>query len=405
MIERVAMICVHSSPLDQPGTGSSGGMNVYVRALARALAASDVEVDIFTRSATTVQVVRDAPNVRVLALPIGPAGPLPKGAFGALGEAAAAAIAEQAGDEGRRYDVVHSHYWSSGLVGSLLAARWSVPLVHMFHTLSRVKSEFAGSPPDEVRAAGEQRVLDRADAIVVANAIERAQILDLYRGQDSRLVTIPCGIDPAPFLAHKRTRRRQVGDPFVVVALGRAERLKNFPLLLRAVAIAAARDPHFGSSVRVQLAGGPSSDDPEVMPELQRLAGDLGIADRVNFVGPVPHERVPELYAGADLCVVPSRYESFGLVALEAMAAGLPVVATRTGGLQVTVDEGVNGYLVPTEGAEALASCLLALWADPALCAQLGTRGLRAAQQYAWPVIADRIGCLYQALAAPVGVR
>ena len=380
-------------------------MNVYVRALARALAASDVEVDIFTRSATTVQVVRDAPNVRVLALPIGPAGPLPKGAFGALGEAAAAAIAGQAAAEGRRYDVVHSHYWSSGLVGSLLAARWSVPLVHMFHTLSRVKSEFAGSPPDEARTAGEQRVLDRADAIVVANAIERAQILDLYRAQDSRLVTIPCGIDPGPFLAHKRPRSRQVGDPFVIVALGRAERLKNFPLLLRAVAIAADRDPRFGSCVRVQLAGGPSSDDPEVMPELHRLAGDLGITERVNFVGPVPHERVPELYAASDLCVVPSRYESFGLVALEAMAAGLPVVATRTGGLQVTVDEGVNGYLVPTEDAEALASRLLALWADPDLCVLLGTRGLRAAQQYAWPVIADRIGCLYQALAAPVGVR
>ena len=405
MIERVAMICLHSSPLDQPGTGSSGGMNVYVRALARALAAADVEVDIFTRSATTAQMVQDAPNVRVLALQIGPVGPLPKGAFGTLGEESAAAILEQAAAAGRHYDVVHSHYWSSGLVGSLLAARWSAPLVHMFHTLSRVKSEFAGSPPDDARAAGEQQVLDRADAIVVANAIERAQILDLYRVQESGLVTIPCGIDPAPFLAHTRAQSREAGDPFVIVALGRAERLKNFPLLLRAVAIAADRDPRFGSSVRVQLAGGPSNDDPEVMPELRRLAGDLGIADRVHFIGPVPHERVPELYAGSDLCVVPSRYESFGLVALEAMAAGLPVLATRTGGLQVTVDEGVNGYLVPTEDADALAACLLALWADPAHCAQLGARGRRAAQQYAWPVIADRIGCLYQALAAPVGVR
>lgn len=324
MIGRVAMLSLHTSPLDQPGTGSGGGMNVYVRELARALGSADVEVDIFTRSSEGALVIPDAPHVQVIALPMGPAGPLAKGELEAILPDCVRAIRDYAAATGRPHALVHSHYWLSGLAGIELAGAWSVPLVHMFHTLSRIKTRLAGSAPDPRRARGEARVLRAADAVVVANQVERAQILDLYRAGTAPLVTIPCGIDPAPFEA-AHTAHRGDAAVFCIAALGRAERLKHFDLLLHAVAVACRREPAFARAVRVQLAGGPSSEEPETLPALQRLASTLGIADRVAFLGPVAHAAVPALYAGADVCVVPSRYESFGLVALEAMAAGLPV--------------------------------------------------------------------------------
>ncbi|HWE62544.1 MAG TPA: glycosyltransferase, partial [Chloroflexota bacterium] len=181
MVERVAMLCLHTSPLDQPGTGSSGGMNVYVSGLARALATADIEVDIFTRSPDQLHMISEAPNVRVIALPGGPAGPLAKDTLALVAPEYAAAIDRLAAGEGRLYDIVHSHYWISGLAGVQLADRWSVPFVHMFHTLSRVKTRFAGSPADPRRAAGEQRVLDAADAVVVANQIEATHLRESYR--------------------------------------------------------------------------------------------------------------------------------------------------------------------------------------------------------------------------------
>ena len=347
MVGRVAMLCLHTSPLDQPGTGSSGGMNVYTRALSRALAAADIEVDLFTRSTGGLTIVADAPGVRVIAVPAGRPGPVAKGAIAPLAPACAEAIERFAASQGLRYDVVHSHYWISGLTGIQLADRWSVPLVHMFHTLSRIKTRFAGSAADPQRAHGEQRVLDAADAVVAANRIECDQLREAYRVRGTRVVTIPCGVDPSPFGAFPlRNGRHTTNVPFTIAALGRAERLKNFPLLLRAMATAGARDPRFAAAAQLRIAGGPSSDEPAVLPELQQLARTLGIADRVRFVGPVPHAQVPDFYAAADVCAVPSFYESFGLVAVEAMAAGLPVIASRVGGLQVTVDDGVNGFLV-----------------------------------------------------------
>jgi D-inositol-3-phosphate glycosyltransferase len=403
MIERVALLCLHTSPLDQPGAGSSGGMNVYVRELARALATAGIEVDVFTRSADRVRSVTDMPDVRVVAVPIGPPGPLAKNALAMLASEGAATIAQLAAAERRGYDLIHSHYWVSGLAGARLAEHWSIPLVHMFHTLSRVKTRFAGSPCDPQRALGEQRVLDLADAVVVANQVEHRDVRQLYRVRDTRLVTIPCGIDPRPFEQRRGLRddgAARATDAFTIVALGRAERLKNFALLLKAVARAAAREARFAQRVTVRLAGGAASDEPETLAELQQLARTLGMADRVQFLGPVPHAQVPDLYAAADVCVIPSRYESFGLVALEAMAAGVPVVATRVGGLAVSVEDGVNGILVEPDDVEALAERLLTLWADPALRAALGARGVISAHQYAWPTVAERMRCLYESLTA-----
>ena len=385
-------------------------MNVYVRELSRALGMAGIEVDIFTRSPDgRLSIVHDGPGVRVVAVPAGPAGPLPKGDLAVWAPACADAIAALACAERRPYDLVHSHYWISGLTGIALARAWQTPLVHMFHTLSRLKTRFAGAEADILRARGEQQVLDAASAVVVANSIERLQLTQSYAVRHAQLVTIPCGVDPSCFLPPRSSARNSPSiatlpsrahpaGRFVIVALGRAEQLKNFPLLIDAVALACGRNPGFAASVDVRIAGGAASEEPEVLPDLVAQARALGLARRVRFTGPIARDRVPQFYASADCCVVPSRYESFGLVALEAMAAGLPVIATRVGGLQVTVEDGVDGYLVEPDDVEALADRLLALWSSPALRARMGSRGQRAAQQYAWPLIADRVGCLYQGL-------
>lgn len=395
MDQRVAMLCLHSSPLDTPGTGSSGGMNVYVRELSRSLAASGTAVDIFTRSQGAIQIHHDADGVRVIAVPVGPPGPLPKNAIADQAPALLHAIVEAA--HGLRYDLVHSHYWVSGLVARHLAHRWNVPSVHMFHTLSRVKTRFAGSTPDERRARGEQRVLDTTDAIVVANEAERDQLRALYCVRQPRLAVIPCGIDPEPF---GEESPQSHGSPVIVVALGRLERLKNFGLLLRALAVATRRDPAVAGQIEVHIAGGPAAEEPEERVLLERLATDLGIADRVRLLGAVPRESIPALYAASDICVVPSHYESFGLVAVEAMAAGLPVLATRVGGLQSTVRDGESGYLIPPDDVETMAERLLQLAASPERRAAMGACGAMLAQQYAWPRIAARVRDLYEVLLA-----
>ena len=400
LIRRVAMLTLHSSPLDEPGIGSGGGMNVYVRELARALAGSGIAVDIYTRSPHDIRVVHDAPDVRVIAIPAGPRGPVAKDIVANLAPALLAGISRFAKAEGRRYDVVHSHYWSSGCVAQRLARLWKTPHVHMFHTLSRSKTAYAGTAPDPRRAHVETGLLDSASAIVVATPVERAEIATHYGLRQAPTIYIPCGIDPEPFAAGARGAARRSGRRFVVTALGRIERLKNFELLLRAVALAVSAKPRLGDEIEVRIAGGPSTDEPETLPALKRLAAELGIEPCIRFLGAVPRKDVVALYAASDVCVVPSRHESFGLVALEAMATGLPVVATRTGGLQITVEDGVSGYLVDVDDAAALADRLRALWVSPGLRHQLGACGTQVAKGYAWPVIAEQMIDLYETLVA-----
>jgi D-inositol-3-phosphate glycosyltransferase len=396
MIGRIAMLSLHTSPLDQPGAGSSGGMNVYVRELSQALAAQDVPVDVFTRSPGGPQIVDDGEGVRVIGIPAGPPGPVAKQELANLVPALICGIAGVAAEEGHGYDVVHSHYWSSGLAAKRLARRWDAPHVHMFHTLARAKARYAGTAIDLRRSQVEERLLDTADAIVVSNQVERAQLMDLYGQRRAPIATIPCGIALAPF----KPAPAPAPGRFRVLALGRIERLKNFGLLLAAVAEACAQDNRFAREVEVTIAGGASADEPEVLEELYAQVRQLGIGAQVHFVGAVPHGRVPALYRQADVCVVPSRHESFGLVALEAMASGLPVIATRTGGLQVTVLDEVTGFLVPPDEPGKMAQRLLTLWSSPALRTAMGLRGARAAEHFAWPEVAGRMLCLYQSLLA-----
>jgi D-inositol-3-phosphate glycosyltransferase len=395
-VKRIAMLSLHSSPLDQPGAGSSGGMNVYVRDLSRSLTSLDLNVDIYTRSNDGLTVMEDVPGVRVIGMPGCRSGAVTKNEIADMVPALIQGIDDVVRRERLSYDVVHSHYWISGMAGRRLAAQWDVPHVQMFHTLSRIKSKFAGSAPDARRERTEIRLLQTADAVVVSNPIERMQIRALYPEHCSHLVSIPCGIDVNTF--HRLDRRPDAGDRFTVVALGRLERLKNFGLLLDAVACACQENSDFARAARVLIAGGSSSDEPDEARRLAEQAVAQGVSRVVTFTGPIVRELVPRFYAAADVCVVPSLHESFGLVALEAMASGLPVVATRTGGMQLTVVDSVSGFLVDPQDPAEMADRLLMLWRSPLLRAHMGLRGGRAAQHYAWPVVAERTRCLYEAL-------
>jgi D-inositol-3-phosphate glycosyltransferase len=389
------MVSLHSGPLAQPGTGSSGGMNVYVRDLSRALSALEMPVDVYTRSDGDLTVVEDVPGVRVISVPAGAAGPSAKAEIADQVPALIAGIDAFSRTDGMRYDLVHSHYWISGMAGQRLAARWRVPHVHMFHTLARIKSKYAGSQPDPRRERAEIRLMDTADAIVVSNPVERTQVIQAYGVHNAPLVSIPCGIDVSQFQPARPAEWTEHAHRFRIVALGRMERLKNFALLLEGVALARNLDRRFAAEVEVVLAGGPSEDEPGEASRLHAMAHRLGLDARVKFVGAVPRERIPALYATADVCVVPSLHESFGLVALEAMASGVPVIATRSGGLQMTVVNGVSGYLVDPSDRHAVADRLLSLWRSPITRQSMGARGARAAQHYAWPVVAERVRCLY----------
>ena len=395
-MKRIAMLSLHSSPLDQPGAGSSGGMNVYVRDLSRALTALDLNVDIFTRASAGPTVVEEVPGVRVIGVSGGRAGAVSKNEIADMIPALIRGIDDIVRRDKAAYDLVHSHYWISGMAGSRLARQWDVPHVQMFHTLSRIKSMYAGSTADPRRERAEIRLLQTADAVVVSNPIERMQIHELYPEHCGHLASIPCGIDVTKF--HRVGRLPEADGRFTVVALGRLEQLKNFGLLLDAVALACRESAEFGRVARVLIAGGPSSDEQDERRRLEAQARALGIQHVVDFLGPVPRDTIPSFYASAQVCVVPSLHESFGLVALEAMASGLPVVATRTGGMQLTVVNNVSGFLVdPFEPAE-MADRLLTLWRSPLLREHMGMRGSRAAQHYAWPVVAERVRCLYQSL-------
>jgi D-inositol-3-phosphate glycosyltransferase len=371
-------------------------MNVYIRDLSRALTCLDMSVDIYTRARNGFEIVEYVPGVRVISVPGGQAGNVTKHDIANMVPALIRGIDEVALREATPYDLVHSHYWISGMAGQRLATRWNVPHVQMFHTLSRIKTKYANSAIDPRRERTEIRLLQTSDAIVVSNPIERVQLLELYPNQCAHLASIPCGIDVNAF--HPRLAPEPGKAKFTIVALGRLERLKNFGLLLEAVAIACSRDARFEQQIEVLVAGGPSTDEPEEAERLRTQVRSLNIKRVIRFRGAVPRDDIPSLYAAADVCVVPSLHESFGLVALEAMASGLPVIATRSGGMQMTVVNGVSGFLVDPGDPSEMAERLLTLWASPVVRHHMGVRGARAAQHYAWPVVAERMQCLYHSL-------
>jgi len=402
------MLSTHTCPLAQLGGWETGGMNVYVRELSRELARRGALVDIFTRrqDPTLPVVVELAPGARVVHLDAGPARHLDKYEVLEYLPDLACSLQRFRALEGVSYDLIHSHYWLSGRLAAIFKERWNVPVVAMFHTLGRGKMRAPlarAEREDPVRVEIEQRTMQIADRVVAATPADRAAMIRDYGACQGALTVIPCGVDTSLFRPRSRARARRrlgLGDERVLLFVGRIQQLKGIDLLLRAAA-ELARD---GEPLKVLVVGGiPRFPDGRVSPEqaelrrLVALAQKLGIEQQVQFVGAVQQAQLPAYYAAADVTVVPSWYESFGLVALESMACGTPVVAARVGGLASLVRDGVTGYL--------------AAWRDPRLYAErirdacrpatrraMGRAARARAEQYSWGGVAEQILELYQAL-------
>ena len=374
---RVAVLSVHTSPLEQPGTGDAGGMNVYVVETSTRLAQLGVEVEVFTRATSSdlPPVVEMAPGVTVRHLTAGPFEGLSKEDLPAqLCALTSGVLRAEAAHEPGWYDAVHSHYWLSGQVGWLASERWGVPLVHTAHTLAKVKNLALaeGDAPEPLRrVVGEQQVVEASDRLVANTAEEAGQLVDLYDADPGRVVTVAPGVDLEHFrpgeASGARTRLGVPPDAVLLLFVGRIQPLKAPDVLLHAAARMLQRDAGQGTALRdrlvVAVVGGPSGTGLLEPTALQDLAHSLGLADVVRFETPTRsgqggRDRLRDWYAAADAVAVPSHNESFGLVALEAQACGTPVVATDVGGLRTTVRDGVSGLLVPGHGADAWAAAL-----------------------------------------------
>lgn len=400
---RVAMLSLHTSPLDQPGTGDAGGMNVYIRTVAQRLGHLGVPVDVFTRCAgrgvPEVEII--GPLSRVIQVPAGPCAPVDKGGLRTLVPRFTEAMMRRS--DGRPYDLVHAHYWLSGSAGMEAARRWGVRLVASFHTLGRVKNlALAGSgelEPSE-RLGGEREVLRAADRVLAPTPSEAVHIRRLYGTPRSKIRLVPPGVDRSLFRpSPKEEAKAALGleGRRVVLFVGRLQYLKAPDIAIRAVGEAVRSDPRGLGDVVLAIVGGPSGT-PDAVARLRALAAGEGIADRVSLLPPRPHEELPGVYAAADVVVVPSRSESFGLVALEAQACGRPIVAADVGGLRHVVDPGRSGFLVTGGDHRAFSSRLLRILADPQLATRMGRSGIRQSARFPWSATAAATLSVYEEL-------
>lgn len=406
MPRRVATLSVHTSPLDQPGAGDAGGMNVYIVEASKRLAARGIAVDIFTRATSSdlPPVVEMAPGVTVRHVSAGPFEGLGKEELPAqLCAFTAAVLREEAQHEPGYYDVVHSHYWLSGQVGWLARDRWSVPLVHTAHTLAKVKNEALADgdrPEPRARVIGEEQVVNEADRLIANTEEEARQLIRLYGADPARTLVVPPGVDLDRFAPGNRAARRAVGAPedaVVLLFVGRIQPLKAPDVVLHAAAELVADDPALRARLRVHVVGAPSGSGLDAPEQLQKLAADLGIADVVHFFPPQPPDRLADLYRAADVTVVPSHNESFGLVALEAQACGTPVVAAAVGGLPTAVRDGISGVLVDGHDPRNYATAVRAVLARREL---LSAGARRHAAQFSWDRTADALVEAYVSAAA-----
>lgn len=393
----LGILSMHTSPLAQPGRGDSGGMNVYVRQLSCALARSGLECDVYTRAwaPELAAVVAVEPGLRVHHVVTGPLAEVEKERLPDLVPEFTDAVASRMG-HGHQPDAIHANYWLGGLVGHFLKHELDVPLVSTFHTLARVKGE--GDEDPERRAGAELEVMSCSDAVIASSSVEAAQITSRYGIEPSRTEVVAPGVDHAFFSpGHRPGARRALGLPEgpMLLFVGRIQPLKGVDVAVATLAGLRAFPDAF-----LVVVGGPSG--PQGEAELARVRDQvraLGLAGRVRFVDPQPHEILSTYYRAADACLVPSRSESFGLVALEAAACGTPVVAAAVGGLRTLVDDARTGFLVHSRDPAVFAACTERVLANGALAASMSSLAAARARHYSWSTTAARLRRLCTQLA------
>ena len=405
---RIAMLSYHTCPLATLGGKDTGGMNVYVRDLTRQLGRMGIHVDVFTRSQDehVPHVLHDLGfGNRVVHIPAGKEVPLPKKELVGHIPDFVEGIKKFSQEKGFHYDVIHSHYWMSGIAAAMLKDAWGVPIVHMFHTLGAMKNRIARSEEERegpYRVDGEKQVLSRADRIIVATPAEKSQLQFLYQADVSKMVIIPPGVDTEHFYPIPKDEARDyIGidrNDCMSLFVGRIEPLKGIDTLMKAVSLLGmhdARNPFY-----VAIIGGDPDAAPEEMTEemsrLQGLCDDLCLGQMTLFWGKRAQDTLPYYYSAAEVLLMPSHYESFGMVALEAMACGTPVIASQVGGLAYLIKDGETGYHVPFDSPEVLSEKLGALLGNYELRKKMGEQAAIYAKEYAWDKIATRILEVYE---------
>ena len=405
MIGQVAYLAMHTSPLSQPGIGDAGGMNVYVDELARSMAGRGVRTVVFTRRSDPDQpdVAEPVPGYRVVHLPAGPVRRMDIGEMAPLVGWFATQVVAWAQRNGESFDVVHSHYWLSGWAGVLVKEALHLPLANSFHTLGRIKDVASGPterPSSSVRLRTEDEVIAAADCVVAATPYEFDDLLEHYGASPERLRVSPPGVDHEVFSPGNKVearRRLGLGTAPIVLFVGRIQAHKGIDIAIRMLAELPGTVAIGEGSPRLLVVGGPSgTDGTEELDHLRKLAAELGVAGRVDFIAPRPHGRLADFYRSADLLVMPSRSESFGLAAVEAQACGLPVVASRVGGLPYTVAESESGLLVDGQDPRSFAAATSAVLDHPDFQRRLSEGASRFASRFSWQASTDRLLSLYR---------
>ena len=397
---------LHTSPLDQAGTGDAGGMNVYVVESAKRIAASGVEVDIFTRAnkANLPEKVEIAPGVNVRHLEAGPFDGITK-------DDMPSQICAFMSSFNRHelqlpvghYDLIHSHYWISGQLGWLISDRLGIPLVHTMHTMAKVKNLALAEgekPEPNSRAIGEEQIVKAASALTANTASEAASLVSLYDACPDNVFVVPPGVDLSTYKVNggKKSARRVLGisdQTLMLLFVGRIQPHKGPEVLIRAVAEMVRHTPSIRATLRAIIMGGASGSGSSEPDRLKGLAQFLGVSDIVEFIPPAPHEQLADWYRAADLVCVPSYSESFGLVALEAQACGTPVVATAVGGLRTAVADGISGSLVDGHDPRAWSATILRLLLEPQRRLLLSMGAVEHASHFGWDVTARGILDVY----------
>lgn len=404
-LKRLAILSVHTSPLARLGGSKTGGMNVYVREIAQEFGRRGIGVDIFTRKAEPDLPSVDyslGSNVRVIHITAGAEQALgPDDIYPLVPEFTAGALAFTT-TENCKYDLIYSHYWLSGLVAQALREVWGIPFVQMFHTLGHMKNRIGIAPvsslaPD-VRIHSETRIVGWSNRIIAATSAEQSQLLWLYRADRRKIVTVPPGVNTERFSPIPRIEAQaSLGLPDecqMLLFVGRLEPLKGVDNILFALDRLHRHSPHLLQNVRFAIIGG--EPDSTEMVQLRQFSSELEVGEYVHFLGAKEQEQLPLYYAASLAVMMPSDYESFGMVALEAMACGTPVIASRVGGLAYLIRDGETGFLVPVREPAALAECIATLLVNPQKREEMGQAAASLAHQYTWSVIADRLLPVFQ---------